>query len=113
MTISCRHHIQDWSIVRVLSSVTHDTSPYFVVNKGQDFHGLLFQTSIGLKKYSSDRLKLEAFLISDVEGISSVLDRFQIHGENIEVTPKREIHLVNLGRGDSCTKFEVNRTNIK
>ena len=51
MTISCRDHIQDWSIARVLSSVTHDTVPYFLVNGGQDFHGLLLQTSTGLRKY--------------------------------------------------------------
>ena len=43
MTISCRDHIQDWSIARALPSVTHDTAPYFLVNGGQDFHGLLLQ----------------------------------------------------------------------
>ena len=31
--------------------MTFDTSPYFLVNGGQDFHGLLLQASIGLRKY--------------------------------------------------------------
>ncbi len=51
MTISCRDHFQDWSIAHALQSVTHDTSPYFLVNGGQDVHGLLLQVSIGLRKY--------------------------------------------------------------
>jgi hypothetical protein len=51
MTISFHDHIQDWSIARSLTSVTHDTGPYFFVNGGQDFHGLLLQASIGLRKY--------------------------------------------------------------
>ena len=50
MTISCRDHIEDWSI-RAFPSVTHDTGPYFLVNGGQEFHGLLMQGSIGLRKY--------------------------------------------------------------
>ena len=51
MTISCRDHIQDWSIARALPSVTHDAAPYFLVNGGQDFHGLLLQANISLRKY--------------------------------------------------------------
>ena len=47
------------------------------------------------------------------DGISSVPDRLKIYGGKIQVIPKRDTHLDNLGRGDRCTKFEVNRTNIK
>ena len=50
MSINCRDHIQDWSITRALSSVTHDTTPYFLVHGGQDFHVLLLQVSIGRRQ---------------------------------------------------------------
>jgi hypothetical protein len=46
-------------------------------------------------------------------GISSVPGRLKILKEKIQVIPKRDTHLGNLGRGGRCTKFEENRTNIK
>ena len=58
-------------------------------------------------------LRHVTFPHSDAVGVSSVPDRLKLYGEKLQVIPKRDTHLVNLGRGDRYTKFEVNRTNIK
>ena len=122
----------------------------FLVNGGQDFHGLLLQASIGLRKYFLwrvvEKIKGQTFsnhcfdphidkllhsrdLHQSVRESAvgmvhctghftslfnlSVPDRLKILKGKIQVIPKRDTHLGNLGRGGRYTKFEENRTNIK
>ena len=42
-----REYIEDWSVASTLPSVSHETSPYFLVKWGHDPYDLLFQTIIG------------------------------------------------------------------
>ena len=49
-SIRCREYIEDWSVASALTSVSHEASPYFLVQRGQDPHGLLLQTIIGRRQ---------------------------------------------------------------
>ena len=44
-------------------------------------------------------LRHVTFPHSDAVGVSSVPDRLKLYGEKLQVIPKRDTHLVNLGRG--------------
>ena len=106
MTISCRDHIQDCSIVRAFLLRSSSSSVSLTVAEVE-----WYATSVC--RVPPNLLRHTAFPRSDAAGISSVPDRLKIYVDKIEVIPKRDTNLGNLGRGDRCTKFEVNRTNIK